>query len=176
MSCLPWHAPEPRRAPCAWLASVENRRPCLWLPQWDHSRAQYARARATEPLLPEITARLQCMHEVGLGWTLDRRSDTLSGEAQRLRLAAQLGSICVVCYVLDRPLLVCIPATMHSCGHTAPFERPGNSIVVVGDEETIRQADHVIDLGPGAGKQAGRWWQLGRAELVQHPPPSPGAM
>jgi excinuclease ABC subunit A len=71
-----------------------------------------------EPLLPEIMARLQCMHEVGLGYlTLDRRSDTLSGgEAQRLRLAAQLGSnLRGVCYVLDEPTIGLHPATMRSC-------------------------------------------------------------
>ena len=121
-----------------------------------------ARERAiAEPLLPEITARLQCMQEVGLGYlTLDRRSDTLSGgEAQRLRLAAQLGSnLRGVCYVLDEPTIGLHPRdNAQLLGTLHRLKDQGNSIVVVEhDEETIRQADHIIDLGPGAGKQGGQ--------------------
>ncbi len=135
-----------------------------------------ARERAiAEPLLPEIIARLQCMQEVGLGYlTLDRRSDTLSGgEAQRLRLAAQLGSnLRGVCYVLDEPTIGLHPldnarllGTLHRLKHQ------GNSIVVVEhDEETIRRADHIIDLGPGAGTQGGHVVAAGTLqELAQHP-------
>jgi excinuclease ABC subunit A len=135
-----------------------------------------ARERAiAEPLLPEITARLQCMQEVGLGYlTLDRRSDTLSGgEAQRLRLAAQLGShLRGVCYVLDEPTIGLHPrdnAQLLSTLHR--LKDQGNSIVVVEhDEATIRQADHIIDLGPGAGKQGGQVVAAGTLqELLQHP-------
>ena len=135
-----------------------------------------ARERAiAEPLLPEITARLQCMHEVGLGYlTLDRRSDTLSGgEAQRLRLAAQLGSnLRGVCYVLDEPTIGLHPRdNAQLLGTLHRLKDQGNSIVVVEhDEETIRQADHIIDLGPGAGKQGGQVVAAGTLqELVQHP-------
>ena len=70
------------------------------------------------PVLKEIEARLQCMQEVGLGYlTLDRPSDTLSGgEAQRLRLAAQLGSnLRGVCYVLDEPTIGLHPRDNHRC-------------------------------------------------------------
>ena len=135
-----------------------------------------ARERAiAEPLLPEISARLQCMQEVGLGYlTLDRGSDTLSGgEAQRLRLAAQLGSnLRGVCYVLDEPTIGLHPRdnarlldTLHR------LKDQGNSIVVVEhDEETIRRADHIIDLGPGAGTQGGHVVAAGTLqELARHP-------
>jgi excinuclease ABC subunit A len=135
-----------------------------------------ARERAiAEPLLPEITARLQCMQEVGLGYlTLDRRSDTLSGgEAQRLRLAAQLGSnLRGVCYVLDEPTIGLHPRdNAQLLGTLHRLRDQGNSIVVVEhDEETIRQADHIIDLGPGAGKQGGQVVAAGSLqELLQHP-------
>jgi excinuclease ABC subunit A len=128
-----------------------------------------------EPLLPEITARLQCMQEVGLGYlTLDRRSDSLSGgEAQRLRLAAQLGSnLRGVCYVLDEPTIGLHPRdNARLLGTLHRLKDQGNSIVVVEhDEETIRQADHIIDLGPGAGKQGGQVVAAGTLqELVQQP-------
>ena len=135
-----------------------------------------ARERAiAEPLLPEITARLQCMQEVGLGYlTLDRRSDTLSGgEAQRLRLAAQLGShLRGVCYILDEPTIGLHPRdNAQLLGTLHRLKDQGNSIVVVEhDEETIRQADHIIDLGPGAGKQGGQVVAAGTLqELLQHP-------
>ena len=114
----------------------------------------------TETLLPEIMARLHCMQEVGLGYlTLDRRSDTLSGgEAQRLRLAAQLGSnLRGVCYVLDEPTIGLHPRDNARLLDTLKrLKAQGNSILVVEhDEATMRSADHVIDLGPGGGKQGG---------------------
>lgn len=114
----------------------------------------------TETLLPEIMARLQCMQEVGLGYlTLDRRSDTLSGgEAQRLRLAAQLGSnLRGVCYVLDEPTIGLHPRdNARLLGTLQRLKAQGNSILVVEhDEATMRSADHVIDLGPGGGRQGG---------------------
>jgi excinuclease ABC subunit A len=115
------------------------------------------------------------MQEVGLGYlTLDRRSDTLSGgEAQRLRLAAQLGSnLRGVCYVLDEPTIGLHPRdNAQLLGTLHRLKDQGNSIVVVEhDEETIRQADHIIDLGPGAGKQGGQVVAAGTLqELLQHP-------
>ena len=149
------------------VAAAVNRIPQL---------ALNARERAiAEPLLPEITARLQCMQEVGLGYlTLDRHSDTLSGgEAQRLRLAAQLGSnLRGVCYVLDEPTIGLHPRdNAQLLGTLHRLKDQGNSIVVVEhDEETIRQADHIIDLGPGAGKQGGQVVAAGTLqELLQHP-------
>ena len=124
------------------------------LVQGDRDRA------ITETLLPEIMARLRCMQEVGLGYlTLDRRSDTLSGgEAQRLRLAAQLGSnLRGVCYVLDEPTIGLHPRdNARLLGTLQRLKEQGNSILVVEhDEATMRSADHVIDLGPGGGRQGG---------------------
>jgi excinuclease ABC subunit A len=132
-------------------------------------------ALIAEPVLKEILARLQCMQEVGLGYlTLDRRSDSLSGgEAQRLRLAAQLGSnLRGVCYVLDEPTIGLHPRDNHRLlGTLKRLREQGNSIVVVEhDEETIQQADYVIDLGPGAGRQGGCVVAVGTLQqLAQHP-------
>ena len=128
----------------------------------------------TATLLPEITARLQCMQEVGLGYlTLDRRSETLSGgEAQRLRLAAQLGSnLRGVCYVLDEPTIGLHPRDNARLLATLQrLKAQGNSIVVVEhDEATMRSADHVIDLGPGGGMQGGHVVAAGPPQhLAQH--------
>jgi excinuclease ABC subunit A len=127
------------------------------------------------PVLKEITARLGCMQEVGLGYlTLDRPSDTLSGgEAQRLRLAAQLGSnLRGVCYVLDEPTIGLHPRDNHRLLDTLTrLKVQGNSIVVVEhDEETMRRADYIIDLGPGAGRQGGEVVAMGTPQqIAQHP-------
>ena len=112
-------------------------------------------------VVTEIVSRLEFLEEVGLGYlTLDRAAPTLSGgEAQRIRLAAQLGSnLQGVCYVLDEPTIGLHPRdnrilldALHKLGDK------GNTLVVVEhDEETIRSADHIIDIGPGAGKRGGR--------------------
>jgi excinuclease ABC subunit A len=128
-----------------------------------------------EPILKEILARLQCMQEVGLGYlTLDRGSDTLSGgEAQRLRLAAQLGSnLRGVCYVLDEPTIGLHPRdNRRLLGTLKRLRQQGNSIVVVEhDEETIQHADYIIDLGPGAGRHGGQVVAVGTLQqLAQHP-------
>jgi excinuclease ABC subunit A len=112
-------------------------------------------------LLPEIEGRLAFLEEVGLNYlTLDRGAPTLSGgEAQRIRLAAQLGSnLQGVCYVLDEPTIglhardnAILLNALHKLGAM------GNTLVVVEhDEDTIRRADHIIDIGPSAGKRGGR--------------------
>ncbi|MDR7093331.1 excinuclease ABC subunit UvrA [Hydrogenophaga laconesensis] len=112
-------------------------------------------------LLPEIESRLAFLEEVGLNYlTLDRGAPTLSGgEAQRIRLAAQLGSnLQGVCYVLDEPTIglhardnAILLNALHKLGEQ------GNTLVVVEhDEDTIRRADHIIDIGPSAGKRGGR--------------------
>src|SRR5690606_10955897 len=112
-------------------------------------------------ILPEIRARLKFLEEVGLGYLgLDRAAPTLSGgEAQRLRIAAQLGSnLQGVCYILDEPTIGLHPRDNRMLLDTlAKLEGKGNTIVVVEhDEDTIRRAEHVIDLGPGAGVNGGR--------------------
>jgi excinuclease ABC subunit A len=119
-------------------------------------------------LLPEILGRLGFLEDVGLGYlTLDRGAPTLSGgEAQRIRLAAQLGSsLQGVCYVLDEPTI-----GLHARDNQILLNAlqrlgaQGNTLLVVEhDEETIRRADHVIDIGPGAGKRGGRLVAQGSA-------------
>ncbi|WP_220359459.1 excinuclease ABC subunit UvrA [Alkalilimnicola ehrlichii] len=111
-------------------------------------------------ILPELRARLSFLKEVGLGYlSLDRAAPTLSGgEAQRIRLAAQLGSnLQGVCYVMDEPTIGLHPRDNRMLLDTlGRLEGKGNTIVVVEhDEDTIRRAEHVIDLGPGAGVRGG---------------------
>ncbi len=108
----------------------------------------------------EIQSRLRFLVEVGLGYlTLNRESGTLSGgEAQRIRLATQIGSgLAGVLYILDEPSI-----GLHQrdnarlLGTLRRLRDLGNSVIVVEhDEETIRAADHVVDLGPGAGPRGG---------------------
>jgi excinuclease ABC subunit A len=111
-------------------------------------------------IVPEIISRLKFLDQVGLDYiTLDRAAPTLSGgEAQRIRLAAQLGSnLQGVCYVLDEPTI-----GLHARDNEKLIDTlqtlsiHGNTVVVVEhDEATIRRADHIIDLGPGGGKTGG---------------------
>lgn len=112
-------------------------------------------------LLPEILGRLEFLEEVGLNYlTLDRGAPTLSGgEAQRIRLAAQLGSnLQGVCYVLDEPTIGLHARDNHILLNALhKLGDKGNTLVVVEhDEDTIRRADHVIDIGPSAGKRGGQ--------------------
>ena len=125
-------------------------------------------------ILPEIRQRLSFLREVGLGYLqLDRSARTLSGgESQRIRLAAQLGSnLRGVLYVLDEPTIGLHPRDNAALLETLIALRDrGNSLVVVEhDEDTIARADHLIDLGPGAGR-------LGGEVVYQGAPPQvPGA-
>jgi excinuclease ABC subunit A len=126
-------------------------------------------------IVAEIMSRLGFLREVGLPYlTLDRAAPTLSGgEAQRIRLAAQLGSnLRGVCYILDEPTIGLHARDNRMLIDTLRnLEKKGNTIVVVEhDEETIRQADHVIDLGPGAGSDGGYVVAAGTLkELMKHP-------
>ena len=111
-------------------------------------------------VLLELESRLKFLDDVGLGYlSLNRSAPTLSGgEAQRIRLAAQLGSnLQGVCYILDEPTIGLHPRDNRVLLDTLDALRAnGNTLVVVEhDEDTIRHADHVIDLGPGAGRQGG---------------------
>jgi len=126
-------------------------------------------------ILPEIRERLKFLREVGLGYLqLGRGVPTLSGgESQRIRLAAQLGSnLSGVLYILDEPTI-----GLHARDNEQllsalqKLKRRGNSVVVVEhDEETMRQADHIIDLGPGAGVHGGQVVAAGTlSELLRHP-------
>ncbi len=101
------------------------------------------------------------LDQVGLGYlSLDRSAPTLSGgEAQRIRLAAQLGSnLRGVCYILDEPTIGLHPRDNALLLDTLErLQAKGNTVVVVEhDEDTIRRAEHVIDLGPGAGVDGGQ--------------------
>ena len=128
-------------------------------------------------IVAELRSRLGFLGEVGLGYlTLDRSAPTLSGgEAQRIRLAAQLGSnLRGVCYILDEPTI-----GLHHRDNQILLDvleklgQKGNSLVVVEhDEDTIRRAQHVIDLGPGAGKLGGAVVAQGDAEELMANPAS----
>ena len=112
------------------------------------------------PVAREVLSRLQFMLDVGLGYlTLDRKTSTLSGgEAQRIRLATQVGSGLVgVCYVLDEPTIGLHQRDNNRLIHTLKRLRDiGNTVLMVEhDEDCIRNADHMIDIGPGAGKHGG---------------------
>jgi excinuclease ABC subunit A len=128
-------------------------------------------------LIPEIKSRLEFLEDVGLGYlTLDRGAPTLSGgEAQRIRLAAQLGSnLQGVCYVLDEPTIGLHPRDnkilLSALGKLS--ERGNTLVVVEHDEDTIRRADNIIDIGPGAGKRGGRLVAQGSAAELSAVPDS----
>jgi excinuclease ABC subunit A len=126
----------------------------------DHLELTAQQKKIVADVVREIQSRLQFLVEVGLGYvTLNRESGTLSGgEAQRIRLATQIGSgLAGVLYVLDEPSI-----GLHQrdnarlLGTLRRLRDLGNSVIVVEhDEETIRAADHIIDLGPGAGPRGG---------------------
>ncbi|MFO7582723.1 excinuclease ABC subunit UvrA [Guyparkeria sp.] len=123
-------------------------------------------------VISEIVSRLEFLSEVGLNYlTLDRAAPTLSGgEAQRIRLAAQLGSnLRGVCYILDEPTIGLHPRDNTLLLNTLKkLEGKGNTIVVVEhDEETIRSAEHVIDIGPGAGVRGGRVIHTGTVKQLE---------
>jgi excinuclease ABC subunit A len=122
-------------------------------------------------LLHEIAERLDFLDAVGLGYlSLDRSASTLSsGESQRIRLATQIGSkLRGVLYVLDEPSIGLHPRDNQRLLGTLEHLRDlGNTVLVVEhDEETIRRANYVIDLGPGAGKQGGHLVAAGPPEAI----------
>jgi excinuclease ABC subunit A len=119
----------------------------------------------------EIQSRLQFLIEVGLGYlTLNRQSGTLSGgEAQRIRLATQIGSgLAGVLYILDEPSIGLHQRdNVRLLGTLFRLRDLGNSVIVVEhDEETIRAADHIIDLGPGAGPRGGEIVAQGKLDDI----------
>ena len=116
--------------------------------------------KIAQGILKEIGDRLKFMLEVGLGYlTLDRSAASLSGgESQRIRLATQIGSSLVgVLYILDEPSIGLHPRDhLRLLGTLKKLRDLGNTVIVVEhDEETIRSADYVIDMGPGPGAQGG---------------------
>src|SRR5205823_10856943 len=131
-------------------------------------------AQIARDILPEIRERLRFLHGVGLGYLqLGRAVPTLSGgEAQRIRLAAQLGSsLSGVLYVLDEPTIGLHARDNEMLLATlAILKSRGNSLVVVEhDEETMRRADFILDLGPGAGVRGGQVVAAGPlTDLMRH--------
>jgi excinuclease ABC subunit A len=118
------------------------------------------RATIAEKVLKELKSRLSFLEDVGLNYlTLNRSADTLSGgEAQRIRLASQIGAGLVgVMYILDEPSIGLHQRDNNRLLNTLFHLRDlGNTVIVVEhDEEAIRSADHIIDIGPGAGAHGG---------------------
>ena len=136
-----------------------------------------AKAEIADKVIKEIRSRLKFLNDVGLNYlSLDRSADTLSGgEAQRIRLASQIGSgLTGVMYVLDEPSI-----GLHQrdndrlIGTLRHLRDLGNSVLVVEhDEDAIRAADHVIDMGPGAGVHGGQVIAQGTAAEVAENPES----
>ena len=130
-----------------------------------------AKAQIADKIVREIRSRLKFLNDVGLTYlSLDRSADTLSGgEAQRIRLASQIGSgLSGVMYVLDEPSI-----GLHQrdnerlIGTLMRLRDLGNSVLVVEhDEDMIRAADHVVDMGPGAGVHGGRVMAQGTPDEV----------
>ncbi|QYK50905.1 MAG: excinuclease ABC subunit UvrA [Anaerolineales bacterium] len=143
-----------------------TQRPVLETLQWaqtltNATKLNQRQTMIAKPIIKEINERLGFMVDVGLDYlTLDRSAGTLSGgEAQRIRLATQIGSrLMGVLYVLDEPSIGLHARDNERLLHTLTNMRDlGNTVLVVEhDEETIRRADWVIDMGPGAGENGGQ--------------------
>ncbi|MGA1286415.1 MAG: excinuclease ABC subunit UvrA [Rubrivivax sp.] len=136
-----------------------------------------AKAAIADKIVREIRSRLKFLNDVGLQYlSLARSADTLSGgEAQRIRLASQIGSgLSGVMYVLDEPSIGLHQRDNERLIGTLKHLRDlGNSVLVVEhDEDMIRAADHVVDMGPGAGVHGGRVMAQGRPEDVTADPAS----
>jgi excinuclease ABC subunit A len=136
-----------------------------------------SRGEVAARIVREIAARLRFLNDVGLAYlTLDRAADTLSGgEAQRIRLASQIGSgLTGVMYVLDEPSIGLHPRD--NARLIATLERLrdlGNTVLVVEhDEDAIRAADHVVDMGPGAGAHGGEVVAQGAPVEIERAPAS----
>ena len=135
------------------------------------------RKKITDPLVREIRERLEFLENVGLGYlTLDRPVSTLAGgELQRIRLAAQIGvGLTGVLYILDEPSIGLHPRDNTRLLDTLAKLRDMKNtvVVVVHDEETIRRANHLVDLGPGAGLHGGELVGEGTVEDLAASPHS----
>ena len=144
-------------------------------------KLQGAKAEIADKVVREIASRLKFLNDVGLSYlSLDRSAETLSGgEAQRIRLASQIGSgLSGVMYVLDEPSIGLHQRDNDRLIGTLKHLRDlGNSVLVVEhDEDMIRAADHVIDMGPGAGVHGGRVMAQGScAGIIANPDSLTGA-
>ena len=147
------------------------------LEYFNHIALPGKRGKIAAKVIKEISQRLEFLVNVGLDYlTLDRSADTLSGgEAQRIRLASQIGAGLVgVMYILDEPSIGLHQRDNARLLNTLTYLRDlGNTVIVVEhDEEAIRSADHVIDLGPGAGVHGGEIIAQGTAEQISKNPNS----
>ncbi len=138
------------------------------LAYFDALQLQGAKAKIAEKIIREIRSRLVFLNDVGLNYlSLERSAETLSGgESQRIRLASQIGSgLTGVMYVLDEPSIGLHQRDNDRLIATLRHLRDlGNSVLVVEhDEDAIRAADHVIDMGPGAGRHGGQVMAQGSA-------------
>jgi len=129
------------------------------------------------PILKEVTSRLAYLLEVGLSYvTLDRTTSTLAGgEAQRVRLATQLGAgLTGVIYILDEPSIGLHPRDHDKLLSTIKeLKERGNTVIVVEhDKETMLRADHIIDMGPGAGERGGEIISEGTLHQIVKDPKS----
>src|SRR5208283_4348745 len=142
---------------------------------WKKFRFTPDEAPIAGPVAREIKARLAFLGKVGLDYlSLDRSGDTLSGgETQRIRLAAQLGSnLRGVCYILDEPTIGLHPSDNRKLlDGLQKLRDKGNSVVIVEhDPETMRKADLLVELGPGAGENGGKLVSMGSFNhLVKKP-------
>src|SRR6185295_6463772 len=128
-------------------------------------------------ILKEIRERLGFLENVGVGYlTLDRAASTLSGgEAQRIRLATQIGSrLTGGLYILDEPSICLHPRDNQKLlGTLLTLRDHGNSVLVVEhDRETMEAADHIVDLGPGAGRRGGYLVAGGTLDTIRESPAS----
>ncbi len=156
------------------FCALSARRALAWLEEVELSETDRHVARL---ILREISERLQFLENVGIGYlSMDRAAATLSGgEAQRIRLATQIGSSLVgVLYILDEPSI-----GLHQrdnsklIGTLERLRDLGNTVIVVEhDEQTMRAADHLVDLGPGAGEHGGEIVAQGTAAEVEQVPES----
>jgi excinuclease ABC subunit A len=144
---------------------------------FEHLQLHGAKAEIADKVVREIRLRLKFLNDVGLNYlSLDRSAETLSGgEAQRIRLASQIGSgLTGVMYVLDEPSIGLHQRDNDRLIETLKHLRDiGNSVLVVEhDEDMMRAADHLIDMGPGAGVHGGRVVAQGTYDEVKHHPES----
>jgi excinuclease ABC subunit A len=147
-----------------------SRLPICEARNWVQSLGQMKKELENQ-IFPELTARLALLDKLGVGYiSLDRATHTLStGEAQRVRIAAELSSnLRGVCYVLDEPTVGLHPREIRSLlAALADLRDRGNTVVVVEHQESvIRAADHVIDLGPGAGPDGGSVIEAGAPAVI----------
>ena len=159
-----------RRLPQLLALSVED-----GLEWFQKLRLKKRDKQAVEAVLEEVVARLGMLDQVGLGYvSLDRPMGTLSGgELRRVRLSANLGSNLVdVCYVLDEPTVGLHPADVDKLsGALEAMRDRGNTVIVVEHDETLMwRADHIVDIGPGAGRNGGQVIVSATpAEVAAHP-------